>query len=91
MASDPMTAEVRHRTEAKLWRDVEEAKAEYESAKAWARALLDPYRGVKRRNPNGTETAKKISTIENAAMRNYTSAVYRLSRYVLDAKKSRKL
>jgi hypothetical protein len=84
MSVRPLDPVSRHQLDDQLRKNVEDARAQYESAKARVQGLMEASRDLGITNPDGNQAIRNAIRKEELAISNYTDAVYALSKFVLD-------
>jgi hypothetical protein len=80
---DPVS---RRQLEDQLRKNVEDARAQYESAKARIQGLKETSRELGLMNPDGNQEIRNAIREEALANRNYADALYALSQFVFDGR-----
>jgi hypothetical protein len=65
---------------------VEDARAQYESAKARVQGLMEASRDLGMTNPDGNQAIRNAIQREALANSNYADAIYALSQFVFDGR-----
>jgi hypothetical protein len=90
MSPDPADPRNRRQIEDQLRKNVEEARGQYESARAKSHLLLEASRDLGLAHPDGNQAIRNATRVEAIANRNYADALYALSKFVLKGQIPRK-
>jgi hypothetical protein len=84
MSPRPLDPVSRRQLEEQLRKNVEDARARYESARARVQGLMEASRDLGMTNPDGNRAIRNAIRKQALANRNYADAIYALSKLVLD-------